>query len=83
MFILQEKYVSDLLKKLKLDQCKEVATPLAVNEKVSKHDGTLLENPSEFRNLVGSLLYMTETKPYLMFPANLLSRYTSAPRVYE
>jgi hypothetical protein len=77
IFVSQRKYVVDILKKFKRESCKEVATPLAQNEKISKNDGEKLKDPSAFRSLVGSLLYLTATRPDLMFPAGLLSRFMS------
>ncbi|RVW99216.1 Retrovirus-related Pol polyprotein from transposon TNT 1-94 [Vitis vinifera] len=79
IFISQRKYVVDILKKFKLESCKEVATPLAQNEKISKNDGEKLKEPFAYRSLVGNLLYLTTTKPDLMFPAGLLSRFMSSP----
>jgi hypothetical protein len=79
IFVSQRKYVVDILKKFKLESCKEVATPLAQNEKISKNDGEKLEEPSAFRSLVGSLLYLTISRPDLMFPASLLSKFMSSP----
>ncbi|RVW14603.1 Retrovirus-related Pol polyprotein from transposon RE1 [Vitis vinifera] len=79
IFISQRKYAMDILKKFKLESCKEVATPLAQNDKISKNDGEKLEEPFAYRSLVGSLLYLTVTKPDLMFPASLLSRFMSSP----
>ncbi|WJZ82104.1 hypothetical protein VitviT2T_001894 [Vitis vinifera] len=73
------KYVVDILKKFKLESCKEVATPLTQNEKISKNDGEKLKKPSAYRSLVGSLLYLTATRPNLMFPTGLLSRFMSSP----
>ncbi|RVW76127.1 Retrovirus-related Pol polyprotein from transposon TNT 1-94 [Vitis vinifera] len=50
-----EKYVVDILKKFKLESCKEVATPLTQNEKISKNDGEKLKEPSAYRSLVGGV----------------------------
>ena len=77
IFISQRKYVVDILKKFNLESCKEVATPLAQNEKISKNDGEKLEEP--YRSLVCSLLYLTTTRLDLMFLASLLSRFMSSP----
>jgi hypothetical protein len=79
IFVSQRKYAVDILKKFKLESCKEVATPLVQNEKISKNDGEKLEEPSAFSSLVGSLLYLTATRPDLIFPADLLSRFMSSP----
>ncbi|KAL3612509.1 hypothetical protein D5086_003529 [Populus alba] len=56
IFVSQRKYVVDILKKFKLESCKEVATLLTQNEKISKNDGEKLEDPYGFKSLVGSLL---------------------------
>ena len=79
IFISQRKYAMDILKKFKLEACKEVVTPLAQNEKLSKNDGERLDDPTTYRSLVGSLLYLTATRPDLMFYASLLSRFMSSP----
>ena len=71
-FISQRKYVVDILKEFKIESCKEVATPLAQNEKISKNDGEKLEEPYAYRSLIGSLLYLRATRPDLMFPVGLL-----------
>ena len=78
-FISQRKYVVDILKEFKIESCKEVATPLAQNEKISKNDGEKLEELSTYRSLVGNLLYLTTTRLDLMFPIGLLSRFMSSP----
>jgi len=41
-----KKYVENLLKKFKMDNCKIVATPLVVNEKLLKEDGAEKTNAS-------------------------------------
>ena len=69
----------DILKKLKLESCNPVSTPLAVNEKLSKADGDAKANVTQYRSLVGSLLYLTATRPDLMFLASLLSRFMHSP----
>ncbi|KAL4319314.1 hypothetical protein GQ457_18G017080 [Hibiscus cannabinus] len=79
IFISQNKYALDVLKKIKLESCKGVDSPLPSNLKLSKNDGEKLYDPSIFRSIVGSLLYMTATRPDLMFPATLLSRFLSSP----
>ncbi|KAL4387066.1 hypothetical protein GQ457_09G030440 [Hibiscus cannabinus] len=79
IFMSQNKYALDVLKKFKLESCKGVDSPLPSNLKLSKNDGEKLYDPSIFRSIVGSLLYMTATRPDLMFPATLLSRFLSSP----
>ena len=59
--------------------CKSVATPLVANEKWMKEDGEKKVNASLYRSLVGSLLYLTATRPDIMFAASFLSRFMQSP----
>jgi hypothetical protein len=81
IFISQSKYANDVLKKFKLESCKPVSTPLAVNEKLSKADGDDKADVTQYRSLIGCLLYLTATRPDLMFSASLLSRFMHSPSV--
>ncbi|KAF2309000.1 hypothetical protein GH714_042448 [Hevea brasiliensis] len=59
-----------------MDQCKSVvAAPLVVNEKLSKNDGIEKAEATEYKSLIGSLLYLTAARPDLMYSASLLSRF--------
>lgn len=75
IFLSEKKYAMDILKKFGMDRCKEVASPLVQNAKLSKDDGDAKANPSFCTSLIGSLLYLTATRPNIMFAANLLSRF--------
>lgn len=63
IFISQENYISDLLKKFRMEDCKSVATPMALNEKLKQEDGAEKLDPNLYRSLVGSLIYLTNTRP--------------------
>ncbi|XP_060200635.1 secreted RxLR effector protein 161-like [Lycium barbarum] len=62
-----------------MDKCKFVSTPLVHNEKISKFEGGDRANPTVYRSIIGSLLYLIATRPDLMFAASLLSRFKQAP----
>lgn len=55
-------------------------TPLASPGK-NQEDGEELTDPKLYRSLVGGLLYLTATRPDIMFSASYLSRYLKEPRV--
>ncbi|XP_058211421.1 uncharacterized mitochondrial protein AtMg00810-like [Rhododendron vialii] len=75
IFICQRKYARTLLEKFKMRECKPVATPLIVNEKLSKEDGSKKVDESLYRSLVESLLYLTITRPDIMYATSMLSRF--------
>ncbi|XP_024172401.1 uncharacterized mitochondrial protein AtMg00810-like [Rosa chinensis] len=47
---------------------------------LTTHDGDLLENPTSFREMVGSLQYLTITRPDIAFAVNSVSQFMSQPR---
>jgi len=59
--------------------CKLVATPLVVNEKLQQDDGAQEVDASCYRSLIGSLLYLTTTQPDIMYATSLLSRLMQKP----
>jgi len=67
------------LKKFQVYDCKPIATPLVVNEKLQKNDGRQQADASRYRSLIGSLLYLTTTWPDIMYDTSLLSRFMQKP----
>ncbi|XP_060212165.1 uncharacterized mitochondrial protein AtMg00810-like [Lycium barbarum] len=76
----QRKYISDLLLKFHMYTCKPVVTPLASRTTISLMDGELLSDPSEYRSMVGTLQYLTLTRPDIAYAVNLVSQFMHAPR---
>ncbi|KAL0402497.1 UNVERIFIED_CONTAM: Retrovirus-related Pol polyprotein from transposon TNT 1-94 [Sesamum latifolium] len=62
IFLSQENYIDDLLKKFNMSHCKPISTPIALNEKLHVHDDGEEVDPSLYRKLIGSLLYLN-TRP--------------------
>ena len=79
VFVCQKKYAKTILEKFKMANCKSVATSLVVNEKLTKEDGSKQVDATLYRSLVGSLLYLTATRPDIMFATSLLSRFMHNP----
>ena len=79
VFISQRKYAENILKKERMLGCNVVATPLVVNEKLKKEDGGKKVDATHYRSLVGKLLYLTATRPDIMFSTSLLSRFMNNP----
>ncbi|KAL6344205.1 hypothetical protein AAG906_035430 [Vitis piasezkii] len=63
IFLCQQKYAKDLLKKFGMLECKPISTPMEPNAKMCEHEGKDLKDATMYRQLVGSLLYLTLTRP--------------------
>ena len=79
IFIHQKKYASTLLKRFGLQDCKLVGIPLVPADKLKRDDESGASNEAEYRKLVGSLLYLTATRPDIMYAACLLARFMHSP----
>ncbi|KAH9666120.1 Integrase catalytic domain-containing protein [Citrus sinensis] len=69
------KICKEVLKKFNMEDCKSVCTPLAQNEKFNKDDGAEKIDEALYRSIIGCLMYLTATRPDIMFVVSLLSRY--------
>ena len=49
-----------------MENCKHVPTPIAIGTKLSKDDEGSDVNPNLFKKLVGILMYLIATRPYIM-----------------
>jgi hypothetical protein len=68
-YISQEKYIQDLLARAALgDEC-TVETPMELNVQLRASDGDPLFDPTRYRHLVGSLVYLAVTRPDISYPA--------------
>ena len=76
----QAKYASDLVSRAGLTDDKTVPSPLEGNAKFSSTDGTLLKEATLYRQLVGSLVYLTVTRPDIAYAVHLVSQFMAAPR---
>lgn len=76
----QKKYSFDLLKKIGMLNCKPTVTPIDTNVKLSLDVGRELEDPTMYRKIVGSLIYLTLTRPDLALTVGVLSRFMQKPR---
>jgi hypothetical protein len=79
IFISQEKYVTNLLHKWKMENCKPMSTPINTNEKFFVEDGAEKVDAKSYRSLVGSLMYLTTTRPDIMQVVSLISRFMQSP----
>lgn len=75
VFICQKKYAKEILKKFQMEECKAVSTPMNQKEKLSKEDGADKVDEGYYRSMIGCLMYLTATRPDILFAVSLLSRF--------
>ena len=80
LYITQAKYASELLSRVGLTDSKTVDTPVELNVHLTPLGGKPLSNPSLYRCLVGSLVYLTVTRPDISYAIHQVSQYLSTPR---
>uniref|UniRef100_A0A2N9IS94 Integrase catalytic domain-containing protein n=1 Tax=Fagus sylvatica TaxID=28930 RepID=A0A2N9IS94_FAGSY len=79
-YLTQAKYTSDLLSRAGLTDQKIVDTPIELNACLTPSSGELLSDPTLYRQLVGSLVYLIVTRPDMSYAVHQVSQFMSAPR---
>ncbi|KAL8160791.1 hypothetical protein V2J09_012280, partial [Rumex salicifolius] len=80
LFLSQCKYISDILHRAQMAESRGVATPMCSTTILTKNSGYLLSSPTTNMQLVGSLQYLSLTRPDVAFAVNKLSQYMQAPK---
>jgi hypothetical protein len=73
IWLLQRQYALDMLSKYGMVGCKPISVPLNQNGKLSADAGEVLEDATMYRKIMGSLIYMTITRPDLNYTVGLES----------
>ncbi|GAU51097.1 hypothetical protein TSUD_185270 [Trifolium subterraneum] len=79
--ISQRKYCLDLLEDTCLLGSKPVSTPLDPSLKLHQDNGALFEDITQYRRLIGRLLYLTTTRPDISLATQQLSQFLQAPTI--
>lgn len=80
IFVSQRKYVGEILKKFKMADCNPVKTPIEVGVKLMKDLSGADVNSTLYKQIVGSLMYLTATRPDISYAVSLISRYMEHPK---
>lgn len=75
----QHKYIVDLIDMVGLLNSTLVDTPLEVNLKLTQDGGDRLPDPTLYLQLVGSLIYLTNTRPDIAYAINFVSHFMMTP----
>ena len=79
IYLCRAKYISDLLSKAGITDAKVASTPLEHNIHLTPGAGSPLRDPTLYRQLVGSLVYLTVTRPDLAHAVHSVSQFMASP----
>jgi len=80
VYVHQTKYTKELMKNFKLEDCKVMNTPMHPTFILSKEDTGTKVDQKLYRGMIGSLLYLTASRPDILFSVYLCARFQSDPR---
>ncbi|GJY02395.1 retrovirus-related pol polyprotein from transposon TNT 1-94 [Tanacetum coccineum] len=79
IFINQSKFALEILKKFKMDSCNPVDTPMVDRLKLDEDPLGIPVDQTQFRSMVGSLMYLTASRRDLVFAVCMCARYQASP----
>nr|GEZ30795.1 retrovirus-related Pol polyprotein from transposon TNT 1-94 [Tanacetum cinerariifolium] len=74
IFINQSKFALEILKKFGMDSCDSVDTPMVDRLKLDEDPSGILIDQTRFRSMVSSLMYLTASRPDLLFAVCMCAR---------
>ncbi|GJW75967.1 retrotransposon protein, putative, ty1-copia subclass [Tanacetum coccineum] len=75
----QKKYILELLQSAGLSNCNPMSSSMVTSSSLSLDDNTAFSNPVKYRQVVGSLQYVTLSRPDIAFAVNKVCQYMHAP----
>ena len=79
IFINQKKYTQEVLERFSMDKCNPVHNPMVPRFKLTKNGDGVMVDSTFYKKIVGSLMYLTATRPDVMFVVSLISRFMDCP----
>ncbi|GJR49981.1 putative ribonuclease H-like domain-containing protein [Tanacetum coccineum] len=81
IFISQDKYVEEILKKFRFTEVKTASTPIETQKPFPKDENGEEVAVYMYRSMIGSLMYLTSSRPDIMFAVYACARYQVNPKV--
>ncbi|GJX78681.1 putative ribonuclease H-like domain-containing protein [Tanacetum coccineum] len=79
LFISQDKYVKDMLTKFDMESVRTATTPYEAAKTKLKDETDPPVNVHLYRSMIGSLMYLTASRPDIMFAVSACSRHQVTP----
>ncbi|GJT89026.1 hypothetical protein Tco_1070743 [Tanacetum coccineum] len=80
IFISQDKYVAEILKKFDFASVKTASTPMETNKALIKDEEAEDVDVHLYRSMIGSLMYLTASRPDIMFAVCACARFQVTPK---
>ncbi|GJZ24521.1 retrovirus-related pol polyprotein from transposon TNT 1-94 [Tanacetum coccineum] len=80
IFFNQSKYVKEMLKKFGLENAKPIKTLMSFETKLTHDEEGEPIDDTKYRGMIGSLLYLTASRPDIMFSVCLCARFQETPK---
>ncbi|GJU51215.1 putative ribonuclease H-like domain-containing protein [Tanacetum coccineum] len=80
IFISQDKYVAEILKKFDFVSVKTASTPIEIQKPLVKDEEASDVDVHLYRSMIGSLIYLTASRPDIMFAVYACSRFQVTPK---
>nr|GFC03286.1 uncharacterized mitochondrial protein AtMg00810-like [Tanacetum cinerariifolium] len=81
IFISQDKYVDEILKKFGFSTVKTASTPMETSKTLLKDAEAEDVNVYLYRSMIGSLMYLTASRPDIIFAVCACARFQVTPKV--
>ncbi|GJV63799.1 retrovirus-related pol polyprotein from transposon TNT 1-94 [Tanacetum coccineum] len=79
IFINQSNYVLEILKKYAMESCDPVGTPMEIKYKLDLNQNGSLVDATKYHTMIGSLMYLTSSRPNIVHATCLCARYQAKP----
>lgn len=79
IFVCQRRYAHEVLVRFGMNNSNSVQNPIVPGTKLSKNNEETKVDATLYMKMVGSLMYLTATRPDLMYGVSLISRFMSCP----
>ncbi|KAF7126654.1 hypothetical protein RHSIM_Rhsim11G0023400 [Rhododendron simsii] len=80
LFISQSNYAKGLVSKFGLESAKHARTPMSTTTKLARDSENTDIDQTLYRSMIGSLLYLTASRPDIAFSVGLCARYQACPK---
>ncbi|KAI3706163.1 hypothetical protein L1987_76421 [Smallanthus sonchifolius] len=81
IFISQSKYVKSILERFKMADCSAARAPMQVHHQLTPNKDGQDTDQHQYRAMIGSLMYLTASRPDIIFTVCLCARFQAAPKI--